>query len=86
MLTVTSVNVNGIRAAAKKGFVPWLAGSDADVVCLQEVRAEEAQIPDEARVPEGWHTVFALGRRQGAGRGRGLHAARAGAGAGRVRE
>ncbi|MFE3630264.1 exodeoxyribonuclease III [Streptomyces goshikiensis] len=59
MLTVTSVNVNGIRAAAKKGFVPWLAGSDADVVCLQEVRAEEAQIPDEARVPEGWHTVFA---------------------------
>ncbi|MFJ3911539.1 exodeoxyribonuclease-3 [Streptomyces sp. 2132.2] len=59
MLTVTSVNVNGIRAAAKKGFSPWLAGSDADVVCLQEVRAEEGQIPDEVRTPEGWHTVFA---------------------------
>ncbi|WP_371678172.1 exodeoxyribonuclease III [Streptomyces sp. NBC_01276] len=59
MLTVTSVNVNGIRAAAKKGFVEWLAGSDADVVCLQEVRAEEGQIPAEAREPEGWHTVFA---------------------------
>ncbi|MFD0270505.1 exodeoxyribonuclease III [Streptomyces sp. NPDC127106] len=59
MLTVTSVNVNGIRAAAKKGFSPWLAGSEADVVCLQEVRAEEAQIPDEVRQPEGWHTVFA---------------------------
>ncbi|MEV7613934.1 exodeoxyribonuclease III [Streptomyces sp. NPDC089799] len=59
MITVTSVNVNGIRAAAKKGFVPWLAGTDADVVCLQEVRAEEAQIPEEVRAPEGWHTVFA---------------------------
>ncbi|MFF5446909.1 exodeoxyribonuclease III [Streptomyces sp. NPDC012888] len=59
MITVTSVNVNGIRAAAKKGFVPWLAGTDADVICLQEVRAEETQIPDEVRAPEGWHTVFA---------------------------
>ncbi|QES55058.1 exodeoxyribonuclease III [Streptomyces venezuelae] len=59
MLTVTSVNVNGIRAAAKKGFGAWLAGSDADVVCLQEVRAEEGQIPEEVRTPEGWHTVFA---------------------------
>ncbi|MFE1897301.1 exodeoxyribonuclease III [Streptomyces yangpuensis] len=59
MLTVTSVNVNGIRAAAKKGFGAWLAGSDADVVCLQEVRAEEGQIPEEVRSPEGWHTVFA---------------------------
>ncbi|MEV8532785.1 exodeoxyribonuclease III [Streptomyces sp. NPDC051211] len=59
MLTVTSVNVNGIRAAAKKGFVPWLAGTDADAICLQEVRAEEGQIPDEVRASEGWHTVFA---------------------------
>lgn len=60
MLTVTSVNVNGIRAAAKKGFGAWLEGSDADVVCLQEVRAEEGQIPEEVRTPAGWHTVFAL--------------------------
>ncbi|MET3984063.1 exodeoxyribonuclease III [Streptomyces sp. PvR034] len=59
MITVTSVNVNGIRAAAKKGFGEWLAGSGADVVCLQEVRAEEGQIPQEVRRPEGWHTVFA---------------------------
>ncbi|WP_330175318.1 exodeoxyribonuclease III [Streptomyces sp. NBC_01498] len=59
MLTVTSVNVNGIRAAAKKGFVPWLAGTSADVVCLQEVRAEEDQLTEAVRKPEGWHTVFA---------------------------
>ncbi|MGX1883165.1 exodeoxyribonuclease III [Streptomyces sp. NPDC055287] len=59
MLTVTSVNVNGLRAAAKKGFVPWLAGTSADVICLQEVRAEPQQLPEEVRDPEGWHVVHA---------------------------
>ncbi|MFJ9328787.1 exodeoxyribonuclease III [Streptomyces sp. NPDC101230] len=59
MLTVTSVNVNGLRAAAKKGFVEWLAGTEADVVCLQEVRAEPGQLAEEVRTPEGWHTVHA---------------------------
>lgn len=57
VLTVTSVNVNGLRAAAKKGFVEWLAGTSADVVCLQEVRAEAHQLPEEVRSPEGWHAV-----------------------------
>ncbi|MGW2779461.1 exodeoxyribonuclease III [Streptomyces olivaceoviridis] len=56
---MTSVNVNGLRAAAKKGFVEWLAGTDADVVCLQEVRAEPHQLPDEAGRPDGWHVVHA---------------------------
>jgi exodeoxyribonuclease III len=59
MLTVTTVNVNGLRAAAKKGFVDWLAGTAADAICLQEVRAEAHQLPDEVREPDGWHTVHA---------------------------
>ncbi|OII65071.1 exodeoxyribonuclease III [Streptomyces sp. CC53] len=59
MYTVTTANVNGIRAAAKKGFVEWLAGTAADVLCLQEVRAEESQLPEQVRAPEGWHTVHA---------------------------
>ncbi|MFP3991899.1 exodeoxyribonuclease III [Streptomyces sp. E11-3] len=59
VLTVTSVNVNGLRAAAKKGFVEWLAQTDADAVCLQEVRAEPQQLPDSVRDPEGWHVVHA---------------------------
>ncbi|MFD7920759.1 exodeoxyribonuclease III [Streptomyces sp. NPDC059740] len=59
MLTVSSVNVNGLRAAAKKGFVPWLAGTGADVVCLQEVRAEPEQLPAGVREPEGWFAVHA---------------------------
>jgi exodeoxyribonuclease-3 len=59
MLTVTSVNVNGLRAAAKKGFLPWLESTAADVVCLQEVRAEPGQLPAEVREPDGWHAVHA---------------------------
>ncbi|MBX7473227.1 MULTISPECIES: exodeoxyribonuclease III [unclassified Streptomyces] len=59
MLTVTSVNVNGLRAAAKKGFVEWLAETGADVICLQEVRAEPHQLPAEAGAPEGWFAVHA---------------------------
>ena len=57
MLTVSTVNVNGLRAAAGKGFLPWLAATDADVVCLQETRATADQLPDEVREPDGWHAT-----------------------------
>ncbi len=59
VLTVTTANVNGVRAAAKKGFLPWLAQTAADVVCLQEVRAEPDQLPVEVREPAGRHAVHA---------------------------
>jgi exodeoxyribonuclease-3 len=59
MPIVTTVNVNGLRAAAGKGFTAWLEATAADVVCLQEVRAEPEQLPAEVREPGGWHTVFA---------------------------
>ncbi|NYH78434.1 exodeoxyribonuclease-3 [Actinopolyspora biskrensis] len=59
MLTVSTVNVNGLRAAAKKGFVEWLAATGADVVCMQETRAEYDQLSDAVRAPEGWHTLLA---------------------------
>ncbi|MCO1582140.1 exodeoxyribonuclease III [Crossiella sp. SN42] len=59
MLTVSTVNVNGLRAAAKKGFLPWLAATKAQVVCLQEVRAEPGQLSDKVREPAGWHVVHA---------------------------
>lgn len=58
MLTVATVNVNGLRAAARKGYVEWLAAHDADLVALQEVRADESDLPDHVREPEGWHSRF----------------------------
>ncbi len=44
-MKIISYNVNGIRAAVKKGFLEWLETSNADVVCLQETKAQEDQIP-----------------------------------------
>lgn len=58
-LTVSTANVNGLRAATGKGYVEWLATTGADVVCLQEVRAEPAQLADHVSDPEGWHTLWA---------------------------
>ena len=43
-LKVVTLNVNGIRSAAKKGLFPWLAAQKADVICLQEVKAQEADL------------------------------------------
>ncbi|RRO12829.1 exodeoxyribonuclease III [Saccharopolyspora rhizosphaerae] len=59
MLTLSTVNVNGLRAAAKKGFLEWLAGTGADVICMQETRAEPDQLPEAVREPGGWHTALA---------------------------
>lgn len=47
-MKIISYNVNGIRAAMKKGFVAWLDTVDADVICLQEIKAMEEQVDTEA--------------------------------------
>jgi len=43
-MKIASYNVNGIRAALKKGFIDWLVATDPDVVCLQEIKAQEDQL------------------------------------------
>lgn len=44
-MKILSYNVNGIRAAISKGFLEWLKAANPDVICLQEIKAESAQIP-----------------------------------------
>lgn len=65
MLTISTVNVNGMRAAAKKGFVEWLAASAADVVACQEVRADASQLPEQVVAPLGWHAHHAAAEVKG---------------------
>ena len=43
-MKIASYNVNGIRAALKKGFIDWLTATDPDVICLQEIKAQEDQL------------------------------------------
>jgi exodeoxyribonuclease-3 len=64
-MRIISANVNGIRAAAKKGFFTWLATQDADVVCLQEIRADESQITDIMYRPAGYHAYFSKVHKKG---------------------
>ena len=45
-MKIVTVNTNGIRAAAKKGFFEWLESQDADVVCIQETKAQVHQLED----------------------------------------
>jgi exodeoxyribonuclease III len=57
-MRIITVNLNGIRAAAKKGFFDWLAQQDADVVCLQETKAQEHQLTDSQFHPAGYHCYY----------------------------
>lgn len=64
-MRIVSWNVNGLRACAKKGFMRWLGRSRAEIVGLQEVRAQEADLPDEVRAPKAWNTHFVEAEKKG---------------------
>lgn len=64
-MRILSWNVNGLRAACRRGFVSWLARADADVVCLQEVKALEAELPPELVADAGFHWVANPAARKG---------------------
>ncbi len=57
-MRIVSINLNGIRAAAAKGFYGWLSRQDADVVCLQELRAQVEQLTAQMLAPRGYHGYF----------------------------
>ena len=64
-MRVITLNVNGIRSAAKKGFYRWLAGQKADVVCLQEIKAQEGDLEPVMRAPKGLHSAFSHAEKKG---------------------
>ncbi len=57
-MTILSYNVNGIRAAMRKGLTNWLKTTDADVVCFQEIKAQKEQIEVEAFKQLGYNYCF----------------------------
>jgi exodeoxyribonuclease-3 len=64
-MRVLSLNANGIRAAARKGFFAWLPEVQADIVCLQETKAQRAQLEDPLYHPAGYHCVYVDAERPG---------------------
>jgi exodeoxyribonuclease III len=64
-MRVVSRNVNGIRAAERKGFLDWLHSTRPDIVGLQEPKAMAAQISEALLAPEGYRSFWALAERPG---------------------
>lgn len=57
-MRITSWNVNGLRAVAKKGFFEWLDRDDPDLLLLQETKAQPAALPHDLAEPENWHVRY----------------------------
>src|SRR3990167_1226091 len=63
MLRVITLNLNGIRSAAKKGFFTWVEQQQADVICVQELRAQQPQL--EPFQLDGYHAYFHCAEKKG---------------------
>ena len=62
---VYSWNVNGIRAATRKGLHDWVRRSNAEIIGLQEVRADAESIPDEIHSLEDYHHHYVAAQKKG---------------------
>ena len=65
MLRVISLNLNGIRSAARKGWLEWAAAQQADVLCVQELKAQEPDLDDSLRAVGGLHGQFHCAEKKG---------------------
>ncbi|PAS95724.1 MAG: exodeoxyribonuclease III [Candidatus Dactylopiibacterium carminicum] len=65
MLRVITANLNGVRSAATKGFYDWLAQQSADVVCLQELKAQAADMSEIMLAPSGYTGHFHYAEKKG---------------------
>ena len=64
-MKLLSWNVNGIRSVAQKGFLNWFEDQAADVVCLQEIKAQADQVPEELKNPLRYHSYFCSAQKPG---------------------
>lgn len=64
-MRVITLNANGIRAAVRKGFHHWLRRQKADILCLQELKAQEDQLQGREFWPRNWHCYYECAERKG---------------------
>lgn len=65
MLRIITLNLNGIRSAWNKGVLPWIEAQKADVICLQEIKAQHADLNDEMKAPPGFHAYYHYAEKKG---------------------
>jgi len=64
-MRIMTLNANGIRSAARKGFFDWMAEQQADMVCIQETKSQEHQLGDSQFWPEGYHCFYVDAEKKG---------------------
>jgi len=64
-LKIISLNLNGIRSAKNKGLYPWLQQQNADVVCMQEIKAQAADMHDDMLALDGYYSYFHYADKKG---------------------
>jgi exodeoxyribonuclease-3 len=64
-MRIITANLNGIRAAANKGFFQWMPTQQADIVCVQELKAQPDDMTSEMKVPDGYHGYFQCADKKG---------------------
>jgi exodeoxyribonuclease-3 len=65
MLRIITSNLNGIRSAANKGYFDWLGQQQADIVCLQEIKAQDGDLTEAMRTPHGLQGWFHCAEKKG---------------------
>ena len=64
-MRIITANLNGIRSAANKGFFAWLQKQNADVICVQELKAQAADLTSEMLTPAGYFGYFNYAEKKG---------------------
>lgn len=64
-MQIITLNLNGVRAAAKKGFFEWLSAQSADIVCVQELKAQLSDLSGDMLSPDSYHGYFHCASRKG---------------------
>ncbi len=64
-MRVITLNANGIRSAGRKGLFQWLEGQAADVVCIQETKAQEHQLSEDSHYPDGYDVHYCDAEKKG---------------------
>lgn len=64
-MRIISANLNGIRSATKKGFFDWLSTQNADIVAVQELKAQAADIDPALHLPSEMHSYFHYAEKKG---------------------
>ena len=63
-MKIITLNLNGIRAASRKGFFEWLQKEQPDYICLQELKAHEIDLTSEMMNPKGYFGYFSFAQKK----------------------